>query len=76
MDCIVHEVAKSWTRLSDFRFHFCFMPLILSEGIRLPEPALQGASAVEESWEDMAASLPSMLKALISLLLCAFRSLG
>ena len=41
MDCIVHEVAKSWTRLSDFRFHFCFMPLILSEGIRLPELALQ-----------------------------------
>ena len=22
MDCIVHEVAKSWTRLSNFRFHF------------------------------------------------------
>ena len=21
MDCIVHEVAKSWTRLSDFHFH-------------------------------------------------------
>ena len=22
MDCIVHCVAKSWTRLSDFHFHF------------------------------------------------------
>ena len=22
MDCIVHGVAKSWTRLSDFRFDF------------------------------------------------------
>ena len=22
MDCIVHGVAKSWTQLSDFRFHF------------------------------------------------------
>ena len=22
MDCIVHWVAKSWTRLSDFHFHF------------------------------------------------------
>ena len=22
MDCIVHGVAKSWTRLSDFHFHF------------------------------------------------------
>ena len=21
-DCIVHEVAKSWTQLSDFHFHF------------------------------------------------------
>ena len=24
MDCIVHEVAKSWTRLSDFHFHFLY----------------------------------------------------
>ena len=23
MDCIVHGVAKSQTRLSDFHFHFC-----------------------------------------------------
>ena len=22
MDCIVHEVTKSWTQLSDFHFHF------------------------------------------------------
>ena len=22
MDCIVHGVAKSWTRLSDFHLHF------------------------------------------------------
>ena len=22
MDCIVHEVAKSWTGLNDFHFHF------------------------------------------------------
>ena len=22
MDCVVHGVAKSWTRLSDFHFHF------------------------------------------------------
>ena len=22
MDCTVHGVAKSWTPLSDFRFHF------------------------------------------------------
>ena len=24
MDCIVHGVTKSWTRLSDFHFHFTF----------------------------------------------------
>ena len=22
MDCIVHEVAKRWTQVSDFHFHF------------------------------------------------------
>ena len=22
LDCIVHGVAKSWTRLSDFNFHY------------------------------------------------------
>ena len=22
MDCIIHEVTKSWIRLSDFQFHF------------------------------------------------------
>ena len=22
MDCVIHGVAKSWTRLSDFHFHF------------------------------------------------------
>ena len=27
MDCIVHGVAKSWTRLSDF--HFQFLPFNL-----------------------------------------------
>ena len=25
MDCIVHEVAKSWTGLSDFHFHFSYI---------------------------------------------------
>ena len=24
LDCIVHGVAKSWTRLSDLHFHFTF----------------------------------------------------
>ena len=25
MDCIVHEVTKSWTRLSDFHFVHCIL---------------------------------------------------
>ena len=25
MDCIVYGVAKSWTQLSDFHFHFFFL---------------------------------------------------
>ena len=25
MDCIVHEVAKSWTGLSDFHFHILML---------------------------------------------------
>ena len=33
MDCIVHGVAKSWTRLSDFHFHFsCFVAWIWPVG--------------------------------------------
>ena len=30
MDCIVHRVAKSWTRLSNFHFHFTFICFIHS----------------------------------------------
>ena len=39
IDCIVHEVAKSWTRLSDFHFaselekYFCYLSVYLSECI-------------------------------------------
>ena len=29
MDCIVHEVAKSWTWLSNFHFHFSFHSLCI-----------------------------------------------
>ena len=25
MDCVVHVVAKSWTRPSDFYFHFIYI---------------------------------------------------
>ena len=28
MDCIVHGVTKSWTRLSDFHFHFIHIGII------------------------------------------------
>ena len=27
MDCIVHGISKSWTRLSDFHFHFDLEPV-------------------------------------------------
>ena len=47
MDCIVHGVAKSWTRLSDF--HFLFM-----ESEVLPFVALwielEGSMLNEVSW--------------------------
>ena len=32
MDCIVHEVAKSWTQLSNFHFHFHFKPRGCAQG--------------------------------------------
>ena len=28
MNCTVHGVAKSWTRLSDFHFHYIYMTYI------------------------------------------------
>ena len=28
MDCVVDGVTKSWTLLSDFHFHFIFVPLV------------------------------------------------
>ena len=35
MDCIVHEVAKSQTRLSDFHFHFslCYFATVVHVGL-------------------------------------------
>ena len=34
MDCIAHGVAKSWTRLSNFHFHFpCLECVLLNSGI-------------------------------------------
>ena len=37
MDCIVHGVTKSWTRLNDFHFHFQidFFELLLACNIVL-----------------------------------------
>ena len=32
MDCIVHGIAKSWTRLSDFHFISNLMPLLIWQG--------------------------------------------
>ena len=34
MVCVVHGVAKSWTRLSNFRFHFHFRGSVLATGAK------------------------------------------
>ena len=36
LDCIVHEVTKSWTRLSDFHFHLYLGPWPIMRWIFLP----------------------------------------
>ena len=41
MDYIVHGVAKSWTRLSDFRFHFSHFQWGFPGGASGKEPACQ-----------------------------------
>ena len=36
MDCVVHRVPKSWTRLSDFHFHFhgaLIFELVLTQAV-------------------------------------------
>ena len=35
MDCIVHEVTKSWMQLSNFHFHFYSMPFAWRESVWL-----------------------------------------
>ena len=43
IDCIVHGIAKSWTQLSDFHFHFFLekgmatLSIILAQGIKWTE---------------------------------------
>ena len=40
MDCIVHGVTKSWTRLSNFSFHFHTYTMEFSSGIKNYETIL------------------------------------
>ena len=53
MDCIVHGVAKSWTRVSDFHFHTSYHTLgnrhasgQLSPGTRTTESVLWNSRAI------------------------------
>ena len=63
MDCIVHGVTKSWTRLSDFHFHFTFektyvtysgltnpicLSLVLSSKNNVPEKSGQFSSQLTQ----------------------------
>ena len=41
MDCIVHGVAKSQTGLSDFHFHFSWLKVLRSIGLRINIPSLE-----------------------------------
>ena len=47
MDCIVHGVAKSRTRLSDFHFHFTFN---FSSGASLVAQSIKNLPAMQEIW--------------------------
>ena len=38
MDCIVHGVAKSWTRLGDFHFHYNYVCDLYAFSVWLSEP--------------------------------------
>ena len=47
-DCIVHGVAKSWTRLSDFHsLHFCYIILVL----KISEPCYGPGSITGQGTE-------------------------
>ena len=45
MDCIVHGIAKSGTRLSDFHFHLFFTPKVEDERQETRQPCLSGVGS-------------------------------
>ena len=65
MDCIVHVVTKSWTRLSDFHFHFFFGSKITADGNcshEFKRPLLLGRKAmtnVDSILKSRAITLPT-----------------
>ena len=52
MDCIVHEVAKSWTRLGDFHFHLLVQWTSLVDQLVKNQPAMQETLVLFLGWED------------------------
>ena len=51
MDCIVHGVTKSWTRLSDFPFHFHHWASLIVQLVK-NLPAMQETWVQSLGWED------------------------
>ena len=51
MDCIVHGVTKSRTRLSNFHFHFTFGASLIAQLAKNP-PAIQETPVQFMGWED------------------------
>ena len=77
MDCIVHGVAKSWTRLSDLLFHFFFFTCtrILSHVWLFATPwtvALQAPLSVEVSRQRYWSGLPFPTPGLDHVSRCCF----
>ena len=54
MDCIVHGVTKSWTRLSDFHFHsHPYVRASLIAQLVKNLPAMQDTPVQSLGWEDL-----------------------
>ena len=62
MDCIVHGVAKSWTRLSDFHFHshqLTFPPTVWEGSlVSTPSPAFVTCGLFDDGHSDWREVVP------------------
>ena len=64
MDCIVHGVAKSRTRLSDFHFHFTFN---FSSGASLVAQSIKNLPAMQEIWVQLLGQEDPLEKEMVTL---------